>query len=103
MTIDISRYDDINRRLGQEAIACVPETWTQGRLTITCDGSALHYWLENDSNQTRAVATQQLGELCGELYLLMEMAGQRWSQCVVEFTKTPDDSWSFNVRFTYPD
>lgn len=103
MTIDISRYDDINRRLGQEAIACVPETWTQGRLTIAYDGSALHYRLESDMNQTPAAATEQLGKLCGELYILMEMDGQRWSQCVIEFTKAQDDSWGFNVRFTYPD
>ena len=89
------------RRLSQEAIACVPETWTQGRLRMTLDGSGLRYWLESDSNKTPAELTQQLGRLCGELYVLMEIDGQAWSQCVIEFKKTPDDSWGFEVRFTY--
>ena len=68
---------------------------------MSLDAAGLHYRLESDSNQTAAVLTQQLGRLCGELCVLMEMDGQGWSQCVVEFTKAPDDSWGFVVRFTY--
>lgn len=67
------------------------------------DEKGLHYRLETDSNPTRAEATQQLGLLCGELYIRMEMEGQCWSKCVMSFTKTPDGSWSFEVKFEYPD
>jgi hypothetical protein len=102
MTVNLSRYDDTLRHLSHEAIACAPKTWTQGRLTMALDAAGLHYQLESDSDQTPAVLTQQLARLCGELYVLMEMDGQGWSQCSIEFTKTPDDSWSFDVRFTYP-
>ena len=101
MTANLSRYDDTLRHLSKEAIACVPEAWRQGRLTMDLDAAGLHYRLESDLNQTRAELTQQLGRLCGELYVLMEIDGQAWSQCVIEFKKTPDDSWGFEVRFTY--
>lgn len=103
MIIDISRHEDAMRRLCHEAIACVPEAWNEGRLTIAIDEAGLHYRLESDTNQTPATATQQLGTLCGELYVLMEMEGQQWSRCVISFTRRPDDSWNFNVNFTYPD
>ena len=103
MTLDISRYDGIFRRLAHEAVACVPETWDQGRLMISFDGAALRYELLNDSNLNVAVATQQLGRLCGELYLMTEMDGQRWSHCALSFTRTPEDSWDFRVNFTQPE
>jgi hypothetical protein len=104
MTIDISKYDDTFRRLSNETLACVPEAWDQGRLTlsITEEGS-LHYVLESDLSQTPATHTQQLGKLCGELYIRMEMDGQQWSRCVMSFTRTPDDSWDFEVKFAYPE
>ena len=102
MTVDISRYDETFRRLGQEAIACVPEEWTQGRLTMSCDGDSLQYRLKSDTNETLAEATQRLAELCGELYVLMEKDGQRWVSCVIEFTRPPGGTWGFDVRFTYP-
>jgi hypothetical protein len=72
-------------------------------LTIALEGGGLRYLLESDSNQTGAVATRQLGELCSKLYVLMEMDGQQWSQCVIGFTKTPDGSWEFDVNFAYPE
>jgi len=103
MTLDISRYDGIFRRLAHEAVACVPATWNHGRLIISCDGEALRYELENDLNLNGAVATQQLGKLCGELYITMEMDGQRWSQCAINFTRTPVDSWDIKVHFTWPE
>ena len=103
ITMDLSRHGDTVRRLSHEALACVPETWNQGRLVMEYDEKGLHYRLENDSDPTPAVATQQLAMLCGELYVLMEMEGQRWSKCVIDFTKTPDESWKFEVKFKYPD
>ena len=102
MTVDLSKYDDIIRRLSHEAIACVPEAWDQGHLTISITEQGLHYLLQSDSNQTPATHRQQLGKLCGELYIRMEMDGRQWSQCVINFTRTPDDSWDLRVNFTYP-
>lgn len=102
MTVDLSRYSDTFRRLSQEAVACAPEEWDQGRLIIAFDGRALHYRMECDSDATPAVLTQQLAELCAEIYLLMEMNGQRWLQCIIAFAKTLDDSWGFEVKFVYP-
>lgn len=102
MTVDLSRYSDTFRRLSQEAVACAPEEWDQGRLTIACNGHGLQCRMESDSSSTQPVLTQQLAELSAEIYLLMEMNGQRWSQCIIAFTKTPDDSWDFEVKFVYP-
>ena len=102
MTVDIGKYDEVLQRLFQEAVACAPPKWNQGRLTIRFDGSALHYHLEGDPDQPPAVATPQLARLCGELYVRMETDGQQWSGCLIGFTKTPDESWNFEVRFTYP-
>jgi hypothetical protein len=34
VTVDISKYDDILQRMGSEAIACIPEAWNTGQLTI---------------------------------------------------------------------
>jgi hypothetical protein len=103
MTVDISKYQDTFQRLAHGAVACVPEAWDEGRLTIALHGDSLRYQLESDSNETSALVTEQLGELCAELYLSMEMDGQPWSQCVISFTRTPDDSWNFEVKFTYPE
>jgi hypothetical protein len=103
IAVDFSKYNDTLRRLSHEAIACAPEVWNQGRLIIDFDGSALHYRMESDSNQTPAALTQQLARFCGELFILMEMDGQQWSQCVISFSKTPEDSWDFNVKFSYPE
>jgi hypothetical protein len=101
MTIDTSSYNDTFRRLASEAVACVPDFWNQGRLTITMREGSLHYLLENDAKQTGAAATQQLGRLCGELYLLMQMDGQEWSQCIIAFARTATDGWNFDVKFKY--
>jgi hypothetical protein len=101
VTFDIAKYNDTFRRLGQEAVACAPAEWNRGRLTIASDGQSLQCRLEGDSIQTRVALTQQLGRLCGELYILMEMDGQRWSKCVIGFTKTPKGSWNFDVKFSY--
>jgi hypothetical protein len=100
MTVDLSRYQDTFEGVAHEAVACAPEAWDKVRLTIALHEGSLHCQLESDSNETRAAATQALAELCAKLYLLMEMDGQQWSQCVIGFTKTPDDSWNFDVKFT---
>ena len=101
--MDFSRYDSIFRRLAHEAVACVPETWNQGRLRISFDGATLRYELENDLNLNGAMTTPQLGKLCGELYLTMEMDRQRWSQCAINFTRTLNNLWDFKVNFTQPE
>jgi hypothetical protein len=104
MTVDLSKYNDILRRLSNEALACVPEVWDQGRLTISItEEGSLHYVLEGDSDETPATHTQQLGKLCGELYIRMEMGGQQWSRCIISFAKTLEDSWGFEVKFAYPE
>ena len=101
--IDASEHQGAFRRLAFEAIGCAPVVWKQGRLTITLDGKSLYYDLESDTSRIPALTTPELGELCVELYQLMERHGQSWSQCVIDFAKTPNDSWDFEVKFGYPE
>lgn len=98
MTVDMSRYQETFRRLTHETVACAPRGWNEGRLRLAFDGGSLHYVFESDSNQAQAVVTEELADLCAELYLLMQMDGRGWSQCVIGFTKTPADSWDFDVN-----
>jgi hypothetical protein len=102
-SIDASKHQDAFRRLAYEAIGCSPVVWKQGRLTITLDGKSLYYDLENESSRIPALTTPELGELCVELYHMMEKDGQQWSQCVIDFAKMRDDSWDFEVKFGYPE
>jgi hypothetical protein len=102
-TVDPSKYHTAFRRLANEAIGCAPVVWNQGRLTVTLDGKSLFYDLESDSSRIPALTTPELGELCVELYQLMEADGQEWSECVIDFAKMPDESWDFEVRFGFPE
>jgi hypothetical protein len=99
--IDVSKHHDAFRRLAYEAIGCAPVVWKQGRLTISLDGKSLYYDLESDTSRIPALTTPELGDLCVELYHLMETDGQPWSECVIDFAKMPDDSWDFEVKFGY--
>ena len=100
-SIDASKHQGAFKRLAFEAIGCAPVVWKQGRLTVTLDGTTLYYDLESDTSSIPALTTPELGELCVELFHLMEMDDQRWSQCVIDFVKTPDESWDFEVKLGY--
>ena len=101
--VDASKHQGAFRRLAYEAIGCAPVAWKQGRLTVTLEGESLYYDLESDTSSIPALTTPELGELCVELFHLMENDGQRWSECVIDFMKMPDESWDFEVKIGYPE
>jgi hypothetical protein len=103
MTERFDGYGDVLTRLVTVAIACSPESWDRGRLSITCDGSRIDYSLKNDGSAERARISDELRSLCEELYVVMRNAGDDWSEAVVLYHRKDDDTWGMETSFTYPD
>ncbi len=93
-------YNQVTTELLKESISCTPESWTEGVLTIDCDGRAINYKLKNDISADRAVISDELRGLCEELYVVMRQHGDTWIQAVVHFYQE-NDSWSFKTNFEY--
>ena len=94
------QYNNILNNLVAECVACSPESWHAGTLTIDCDGNAINYKLKNDTDENRAELSDELRQYCEELYVVMRQNGDIWVQSVVSYFKK-DESWSFKVDFTY--
>jgi len=101
VTDKLDRYVDPLLSLVKEAIACSPESWNEGRLTIECDGSYMNYALKNEKNEEKAQISGALRQLCEDLYVLMRQSGDWWTVAVIHVFRE-DDSWSYKVNFTYP-
>jgi hypothetical protein len=54
MTNKLDQYGDVLLRLLREAIACTPQEWTKGTLTIDSDGVSINYTLKNGEQPGRA-------------------------------------------------
>jgi hypothetical protein len=102
MADKFDRYTEQLTALIEEAISCSPASWTEGTLTIDCDGSYMNYALKNSGSAEKAQISAALRQLCEELYVVMRKAGDWWIKAVVHFFRK-DDSWSFKVDFTYQD
>lgn len=100
MTNKLDQYGDILLRLLREAIACTPQEWTKGTLTIDCDGMRINYRLKNDEQPGLASISESLRDLIDELYVGMEAQGDKWTQATLSFFQEIDD-WKFNVNFEY--
>ncbi|MGN6366850.1 MAG: hypothetical protein ACTHN5_01035 [Phycisphaerae bacterium] len=81
----LEEYNDITTRIVSETVACTPEEWTHGTLTIDCDGTRIDYKLKNAEQPGMAVISDKLRSLCEELYVRMARHGDRWTQATIRF------------------
>lgn len=100
MTNKLDQYTDVLTRLLQEAIACTPQEWTRGTLTIDCDGVKIDYKLKNDEQPGLASISERLRDLIDELYVRMAHQGDKWVQATLSFFQE-NSSWKYNVDFEY--
>lgn len=100
MTNKLDQYTDVLTRLLQEAIACTPQEWTKGTLTIDCDGVKINYKLKNDEQPGLASISERLRDHIDELYVRMADQGDKWVQATMSFFQE-NDAWKFNVNFDY--
>ena len=96
----LQEYGEIVNRLVEEAVACVPETWTHGTLTIETDGHRIDYRLKNDDEPGKAAISEALRDLIDELYVRMNAHGDTWTQAVLDF-RIVGDSVKIQTSFEY--
>ncbi|MBA3921592.1 MAG: hypothetical protein H0X31_07780 [Nostocaceae cyanobacterium] len=60
MNEEFEDYTNVLNQLVSEAIACSPESWIKGKLTITCDGFAINYALKNEDVMEKADISDSL-------------------------------------------
>jgi hypothetical protein len=96
----LEEYNDVTTRIVSETIACTPEEWTHGTLTIDCDGTRIDYKLKNAEQPGMAVISNTLRSLCEELYVRMARHGNRWTQATITF-EVEDGKASFKNSFRY--
>jgi hypothetical protein len=100
MTNKLDQYSDVLLRLLREAIACTPQEWTKGTLTIDCDGVKINYKLMNGEQPGLASISESLRNLIDELYVRMANQGDKWAQATLSFFQESDE-WKFDVNFEY--
>ncbi|WP_203142919.1 hypothetical protein [Marinobacter mangrovi] len=100
MSDKLEQYSDVITRLVSEAVACTPQEWTRGTLTIECDGTRIDYKLKNEDQPGKALISEKLRDLIDELYVRMAHSGDAWTQAVVTFFQEGDDG-KFNTSFQY--
>lgn len=102
MSTKFDQYSDVLTRLVQETVACTPQEWTQGTLTITTDGVRINYSLKNPGQAGAATISDALKTLIDELYVRMRQGGDAWSQATVSFF-FQGENLKFETNFQYPD
>lgn len=93
-------YNQVTTELLKASISCTPESWTEGVLTIDCDGQAINYKLKNEDSEDKAVISDELRGLCEQLYVVMREHGDTWLQAVIHFYQE-NESWNFKTNFNY--
>jgi hypothetical protein len=101
MDSKFEQYTPILQALVGESIRCTPESWLHGTLTIECDGSYINYQLKNQDVTDKAQLSDDLRQLCEQLYVTMRQAGDVWQSAEVYFFQQAQE-WSFRVQFNYP-
>lgn len=94
-------YSDILNRLVNETIACSPEEWSKGTLSIESDGVRINYKLKNESEPGTATISEKLRDLIDEFYVRMSQRGEAWLEAEVTFHIT-NDNVNFKTSFKYP-
>ena len=60
MSDKLDEYTDALNRLVPETVACTPQEWTRGTLTIQSDGTRINYQLKNEAQPGTAVISEKL-------------------------------------------
>ena len=81
-------------------VACTPQEWTKGTLTIDCDGTRVDYKLKNQDQPGMAAISEKLRDLIDELYVRMSHQGDTWTQAIISFTQEGGNC-KFNTSFQY--
>ncbi len=97
----LDEYTEVMTRLVSEAVACSPEEWSGGKLTIDCDGTRINYKLKNAKEPGIATLSEKLRDLIDELYVRMSRQGDVWTQAAIEFRCDGEDI-EFSNSFQYP-
>ena len=100
MTNKLDQYRDVLLRLLRQAIACTPQEWTKGTLTIDSDGVSINYKLKNGEQPGSASISESLRDLIDELYVRMAVQGDKWAKATLSFFQESNE-WKFNVNFEY--
>ncbi len=98
----LQQYNEIINSLISESIHCSPSSWSEGKLTIDCDGHAMNCALKNSNSDDKAKLSEKLRALCEELYVTMAKNNDVWTTATMHFYKEKD-SWHFNTDFIYPE
>lgn len=93
------KYGDWITPVVTEAVACTPETWKGGTLSIACDGAALSCTLENPGLGDTVEASPELCQRCAELYAAMYDAGDDWGTATLQFSPQEDGEWDLDMQF----
>ena len=96
----LEEYSDVMNRLVAEAIACTPEEWSHGKLSIEADGVRINYKLKNDSDPGAASISEKLRDLIDELYVRMDRHGDTWVGAVIDF-QLDGDRVKLQTSFQY--
>jgi hypothetical protein len=100
MNDKLDEYSDVFDRLVPEMVACTPEQWNHGTLTIQSDGTRITYKLKNDDQPGAAVISANLRTLIDELYVRMSRHGDAWTLATIAFSQEGDDV-EFTTSFEY--
>ena len=79
-------------------MACTPQGWTKGTLTIDCDGVRINYTLKNDAQPGLAPIGYNLRDLIDELYVKMANQGDKWAQATLSFFEERNNR-KFKLQF----
>lgn len=102
MSEKFDKYSQILTSLVEEAISCTPTSWSQGVLTIECDGTRIDYKLKNESSEDKALISEKLKYLCEMYWVEFKDNGEAWLKSEVSF-QSDNGEWKFNASYKYPD
>jgi hypothetical protein len=100
MTDKFDEYSDILSRLVDETVACTPEEWDHGTLTIESDGVRINYKLKSPDQPGSARISENLRDLIDELYVRMDRHGEAWRQATIQF-RLEGVELKFDTSFEY--
>lgn len=100
MSDKLEQYADILDRLVAETVACTPQDWTKGTLTIESDGTYVNYKLKNPDEPGAADISEKLRDLIDELCVRMARRGDSWTEAKISFFHDGADL-KFNAAFEY--
>lgn len=100
MSDKFDQYTDVLNRLVPEIVACTPQEWTKGNLSISSDGTRIDYTLKNEEQPETAAISEKLRDLIDELYVRMAHHGDTWTEATISFFQEGGDL-KFNTAFKY--